>query len=206
MSKTAKLICGILAALFLIHVVVPLAVSLIFNYNWSVYGKIKHYDDDTRDLEDNGTRYVYSGDFQWDCDTYDLSEIGWIWMIPLLGSLNYYAETENSPDYIYCSRSYDLWFREGIDLDRETFIVENTAVGGAFSDIFDDRIVEHELWSEDPAAEFNLRLKSYEKLGMYVRIYKKKGAYFISIPDGTSNYYLVRDGFLTLLKQNGVIE
>ena len=78
MSKAAKLICGILAALFLIHVVVPLAVSLIFNCNWSVYGKIKHYDDDTRDLEYNGTRYVYSGDFQWDCDTYDLSEIGWI--------------------------------------------------------------------------------------------------------------------------------
>ena len=173
------------------------------SFNWDMYKKVMQYKD-TENIVYNEINYIITEHGVWYSNPKELLEIGWIWYIPPLGVSKFYSDSSNTPDFIYCGRSRDIWLNENYEYDQEIFVIDNTNIRFVYSDVFDKESTEYFDSAEKEITSFTWHPESHKNLKNSPRIFYKNGLYYIRFAcEGES--FLIREDFIRALQLNNIL-
>lgn len=167
------------------------------------YNKVSQCND-TENVMYNNLKYIYTEHNTWSCNNENLSKIGWVWYIPPLGVSEFYSDNTTSPDFIYCSRSRNVWIREGYNYEQEIFEINDTDIQIVYADTFSGETVEYFDFSAKETAEFTWYPVAHSELKNNPSIFEKNGLYYIRFA-AEGEAYLIKDSFLKILYDNNIL-
>lgn len=169
------------------------------------YNAIQTVDDDGDEITYNNELYIKEKHGFWNCNYENLTEIAWVWFIPIIGKSSFYSDEQTNPDFIYSIRGGNVWISENYDYKSEKFIIESTDLSYVFSESFDETETYDFSYQTGSIADFTWYPESHKELKNFPEIFLENGKYYIRFAYNEIGYHIT-DSFLNVLLEAGIIE
>lgn len=182
----------------------------IFLVSCNNYNKVKSGENDNSIIYDENIYYEQPQNY-WSClsaySDNELIEIGWSWFIPLLGTFNFYSDTESNPDFIFCLRGNSVWINDSYDYTSQNFIVIDTDLNIRFDKTYVDKPIDVLPKGSEKITEFSWCPENHKALINSPIIYKYNNDYLINFDEiDKEPYYYITNDFLDELLRFEIIK
>ncbi len=134
------------------------------------------------------------------------------WSKSWLTEDNYYADTFDSPLFVYDMRA-NLYFREDYEYLSDTYVIQDTEIEVIYSEIFDseDTLTDWNISSENASfyCEIPMQSKTNSNISISAELLKVDNNWYLSFYQNPSSdkrkVWVPSQAFLDLLKRNNLL-